>query len=413
MLKYYLHFFLILISFFPTSYSSSLIPTAKVPGLTPSEHYAFRVRSVGSSSWQDCFAMVSRCKKGDRQKNAYFSELSHWTHTYTNFEMDGPVEIEIRRTNNQPIKKAIVRPALWARSQKIVSGRAYIIMDKAANIAVDIDGQMEDQDTGKGYKGPPIHTLSIHANPPILNKPLPGQTGVHVVQPGETAPTEGDWHTLYFAPGVHHVGRGFRLHAERKYYLCAEAIVYGTMHNNEKWDDGHNIRIYGLGTLSGAKVHHPRYDTQNKQAMNETHFYNTIRIVGAQNTSIEGITVSDAPYHAIMAIGTYKKNQATKFQRLKLFTWRRNADGINPFGNGLIEDCFLRTQDDSCYVNGLGIRGCVYWNDANGSAFVLTELPLSKPISVENCHVIYSRAKWHHWTGGRVFNIRGEGGGLG
>jgi hypothetical protein len=30
---------------------------------------------------------------------------------------------------------------------------------------------------------------------------------------------------------------------------------------------------------------------------------------------------------------------------------------------------------------------------------------------VEDCDVIYSRAKWHHWRGGRVFNMRGEGGG--
>ena len=32
---------------------------------------------------------------------------------------------------------------------------------------------------------------------------------------------------------------------------------------------------------------------------------------------------------------------------------------------------------------------------------------------VEDCDVIYSRAKWHHWTGGRVFNMRGEGRGDG
>jgi hypothetical protein len=29
---------------------------------------------------------------------------------------------------------------------------------------------------------------------------------------------------------------------------------------------------------------------------------------------------------------------------------------------------------------------------------------------VEDCDVIYARAKWHHWSGGRVFNMRGEGG---
>ena len=28
---------------------------------------------------------------------------------------------------------------------------------------------------------------------------------------------------------------------------------------------------------------------------------------------------------------------------IKIFTWRANGDGINPFSNGLIEDCFIRT----------------------------------------------------------------------
>ena len=56
---------------------------------------------------------------------------------------------------------------------------------------------------------------------------------------------------------------------------------------------------------------------------------------------------------------------------MKIFTWRANGDGINPFGNSLVEDCFIRsiwffaeiakpniprTQDDSIYVDGHGIR---------------------------------------------------------
>ena len=81
--------------------------------------------------------------------------------------------------------------------------------------------------------------------------------------------------------------------------------------------------------------------------------------------------------------------------------------------NTLIEDCFIRTQDDSLYVNGLAIRRTVLWNDANGSSFVMSSLPqlAGRTLVVEYCDVIYSRAKWHHWSGGRVFDMRGEGGG--
>ena len=37
----------------------------------------------------------------------------------------------------------------------------------------------------------------------------------------------------------------------------------------------------------------------------------------------------------------------------------------------------------------------------------------SHPLVVEDCTVVYARAKWHHWSGGNLFNMRGEGGGDG
>ena len=37
----------------------------------------------------------------------------------------------------------------------------------------------------------------------------------------------------------------------------------------------------------------------------------------------------------------------------------------------------------------------------------------SHPLVVEDCTVVYARATWHHWSGGNLFNMRGEGGGDG
>jgi hypothetical protein len=48
-----------------------------------------------------------------------------------------------------------------------------------------------------------------------------------------------------------------------------------------------------------------------------------------------------------MLIAPYKAGHPNEVKWTKIFTWRANGDGINPFGNTLIEDCFLRTQDDS------------------------------------------------------------------
>ena len=391
-----------------------LVVCPPVPGLAASAHYKVRVRSVSNGSeWLGAFAWETVCKTIEKKTDGYFDHLAGWTHTYVNFETTGAVEIEIARMSGQPIRTAAAHPQRKASACAVKDGKALVRLDKPCLVAVDIDGQMDGQDTGKGYKGPPIHTISLFANPPLAGKPKPNDLGVMTVKPGETPPSDGPWTTLYFLPGVHDVGLAFPLRANRQYYIPGDAMVYGTL-SNPKWGDGHHIRIFGLGTLSGARMKHPGYV---KPAISEKEHgrYRPIEIVGTTDTRVEGITIADSATHSLMLIGPYKAGHPNEVKWTKIFTWRANGDGINPFGNTLIEDCFLRTQDDSLYVNGLGIRRTVLWHDANGSSFVLSSVPQlgGRKLVVEDCDVIYARAKWHHWSGGRVFNMRAEGKGAG
>jgi hypothetical protein len=392
--------------------ADELVVYPPVPGLATSEHYTVRVRSASAGGeWQSAFAWETVCKTTDKKTDAYFDTLAGWTHTYVNFETAGAVEVEIARGNGRPIQTAAVHPQRKASACAVKDGKVLVRLDKPCLVAVDIDGQMDGQDTGKGYKGPPIHTISVFANPPLIGKPKPGDPGVMTVKPGEAPPSDGPWATLYFLPGVHDVGLAFPLRANRQYYIPGDAVVYGTF-SNTKWGDGHHIRIFGLGTLSGASLKHPKH-VEPAVPENEHGRYRPIEVVGTTDTLVEGITIADSATHSLMLIHPYKAGHPNGVKWTKILTWRANGDGINPFGNTLIEDCFLRTQDDSLYVNGLGIRRCVLWNDANGSSFVLSALPqlTDRNLVVEDCDVVYSRAKWHHWSGGRVFNMRGEGGG--
>jgi hypothetical protein len=383
-----------------------------VPGLASSEHYKVRVRSVGGGGdWQSAFAFETSCKATDKKTDAYFDHLAGWTHAYVNFETSGAVEIEITRANGQPIRSAAVHPKRKASACSVKDGKVLVRLDQPCLVAVDIDGQMDAQDTGKGYKGPPIHTISIFANPPLEGKLRLDDPGVFAVRPGEAPPSDGAWTTLYFLPGVHDVGLAFPLRANRSYYIPGNAMLYGTF-SNTKWAGGHHIRIFGHGTLSGARLKHPKH-VRPEISEKDHGLYRPIEVIGTTDTRVEGITIADSANHSLMLVSPYKEGQPNEVRWTKIFTWRANGDGINPFGNTLIEDCFIRTQDDSLYVNGLGIRRCVLWNDANGSSFVLSSLPqlADRKLVVEDCDVIYARAKWHHWSGGRVFNMRGEGGG--
>ncbi len=405
-----------------------------VPGLESSEHYSFKIRKQGSDDWIDMFAFVTTCKSGGVTNgvtaDAYYWRLGKWSNTYVNFEIskNTPVEIEITKLDGQSITSAVARPNHLVNECKVMNGKAYVYLDNPALFSVDINGQMEEQDTGrinmKGwgnesfYSGPPIHTLTIFANPVIKDKPSQKDPRVFCVKPGQIPPDMGDWDTMYFLPGVHDIGPCFRVHANKKYYIPGDALVHGTFNNNKIDKDGHHIKIYGHGTLSGERIPHP--DCDIPVAPQKDYWkYKPIDIRGARNTTVEGVTIVDSAMHSLMLISNYQPDQPTDIRWVKIFTWRRNGDGINPFGNGLIEDCFIRTQDDCVYVNGRGIRRVTFWTDANGSAFVLSPVGNMQKqlrennVIVEDCDVIYNRSIFYNHKGGRVFNLRGAGRGAG
>ena len=279
------------------SAADGLVVYPPVPGLAASEHYKVRVRSArAGSQWQSAFAWETVCKsvgKKTDKSDAYFDTLAGWTHTYVNFETAGAVEIEIARAGGQPIRAAAVHPRRKASACSVKDGKVLVRLEKLCLVAVDIDGQMGGQDTGKGYKGPPLHTISLFANPLLDGKPKPHDPGVLTVKPGETPPSDGPWTTLYFLPGVHDVGLAFPLQANRQYYISGDAVVYGTL-SNRKWGDGHHIRIFGLGTLSGTRLKHPKY-VEPAVSEKEHGRYRPIELVGTTDTRVEGITIAGKP----------------------------------------------------------------------------------------------------------------------
>ena len=454
-----------------------------VPGLDPSPIYSFRLRSVGASEWLTPFAFVTTAKSAlctsgcsssaavldscirsddcaanmycqyadgfhssgvckydcaaqpspaahcgdDFGDGSYFPSLAGWTNTYINFEMPSshPVEIEISRVDGTPITTGVVHPARKG-SSTVVGGKVLVTISDPVQITVDIDGQMDGQHTGYGYEGPPIHTLTIFSNPKLNDdRPHPLDPGVQVVEAGGSNLANIDrngvgWDTLYFAPGVHDIGAGFPVQQGKSYYIPGDAIVYGAL-RNEEWNNGNNIKIFGYGTLSGARLTHPNYASPPIT----TTLQNPIEIMGAADTSVEGITIANSAAHSLMLYSIVDPDRPTDIRWVKIFTWRVNGDGTNGFGNNRFEDCFLRTQDDSIYVDGRGIARMTIWNDANGTSLLMSRVGchgnqscsvsgLTHPtVTVEDSDVLYSRAAWDLWGGGRIFSMRGTGAGAG
>ncbi len=420
-----------------------------VPGLDPSPHYRFRVRQVESEDWMEPFAWFTDTPRFDEvgDDNKWYSDLiGGWSHTYSNFEMaEGVmVEVEITRLNPETgepvdIQTATPHPRRKVRSWRVEDGKAYVIFDKPALFAVDIDGQLDEnlapraQGTGWGPSAFPfvddnaIHTVSVFANPFITDKPDPDDPSVYTVEPGEIPPEDGDWTTLYFLPGVHQLFEGelmdeyyegfdFQLKSNKSYYIPGDAIVYGHMNTRDHLQNApwpalkENIRVFGHGTLSGARSLHPEdMEAPFSHISDEEGLRFRSMDIFATGSVVEGITFADSANHT-MKMNT--RGHASLDQRpanyarwLKVITWRTNGDGITMLGNGYLENSFIRAQDDGSYVRGLGIRDVVYWNDVNGTALRNTflmndrgdDFPSSLPqtLYVEDIDIIYGRGAFN------------------
>ena len=111
--------------------------------------------------------------------------------------------------------------------------------------------------------------------------------------------------------------------------------------------------------------------------------------------------MANSAFHSISMGSTSMNNdlQDNLIRWVKIFTWRANGDGVGTSGNLLVEDSFVRTQDDSSYVGGRGMRRVVFWQDSNGASFVLHHIGSKfyinpdRPLLIEDCTVLYARSK--------------------
>jgi hypothetical protein len=389
--------------------AQKLITFPDIPGRTPSDKYVCRVRQVGTEEWKSAFVIQTKCKNNPDENtpptgadNGYFKMLDGWSASFIAFEFSGTsVEVEISKVGGAPITKAMVRPVGHASAATILNGKAYIVFDKLANVNVDIDGQMEDKYTGMDYAGPKIHTISLFGNP-VYKEPVSTNPRVISLNPGETIPADySKWDTIYFKAGVHNIETPYTIQSNKVLYIPGSAIVHGTIHPKNAWgnDASKKWSVYGSGAVSGENILWT--GDENKNAKTFTY--------QAEAARMEGFVVIDPANHTFNMNHTGPDASVNVYKNIKVFGWRKNSDGVNAFRNSVITDCFFRCQDDVFYYGGdnVKISNCVTWNDANGAVIYVTKGATTMDMSYfKDIKVIYHRAYWHYWDGGRVISFR-------
>lgn len=206
--------------------------------------------------------------------------------------------------------------------------------------------------------------------------------------------------TIYFGAGIHEAGE-ITLKSHQTLFLEEGAVVYGCV----KAMDAEKIRICGRGILDNShnkeKILYEVNAQENTAAIDNAIREHTIQLEYCTDVEIDGITIRDSLVYNVRPIGC--KN--LHIHNLKIIgCWRYNSDGIDMHNceNVLIENCFLRTFDDSICVKGFD---CYYPGDVekavkeamyrNGKQY-----DIFKNVRVKNCTI------WNDW--GKCLEIGAE-----
>ena len=304
---------------------------------------------------------------------------------FLSLSFDEPVKFEI--TPNKAFEKVVIRPLSLGIEPEIKDGVITFTLDKPAYFTVEPFGRN--------------NALHIFADP-VENYGI----------------NKDDENVIYFPKGEHDVGL-IELKSNQTLYLDEGAVVYACI----KAIDADNIKILGRGILDNSRNKENilfEYNAENNDvAINNATREHTIQIEYCNNVEIDGITIRDSLVYNIRPIGCENLN----IRNVKIIgCWRFNSDGIDMHNciDVLIENCFIRTFDDSicvkgfdCYYEGdveeavkaamyrggkaydvfknVLVRNCVIWNDWGKCLEIGAETRAEEIYDVifENCNIIH------------------------
>ncbi len=279
------------------------------PGMRHNDDFTVRVRQPGGR-WQDLFEHAVTVDLDSPQRASMVQ-----------FDMDGPVEVEIRR-NNGDVRRVEVRPDRAGIVARLDGNIARFTLSRPAKLSVEFDGDR-------------LHNLHLFAR--AIDRDVPDRADPRV---------------LWFGPGIHRPpdqpGSVFSFPSDRIVYLAPGAVLRGKV----VLDRVSNVRIVGRGIIDEPE--------------------RGFEITYSQNVTIDGPTVLN-PQHYTVFCG---QSRDVTIHNLTTFSAKPWSDGLDfmSCSDVKISDVFLRTSDDSIAIYGhrwgfagdarnFDVRDAVLWAD--------------------------------------------------
>ncbi len=326
-------------------------------GITASDQYAVSVNGTPS------FTYKTNNKRGSGGGGLSIS--------YSNFAFSGgPVTVTVTKLSAGTIDSAVIRPLNKGITPTFSGNTLSYTISEPCKVSIEINGNTD-------------HKLFIFADAPEVSPPAPGAANV-----------------VYFAPGVHTIGKDYPIPSDTTIYIAGGAYVRGTFNTSGK----SNVAIKGRGILTGETFGH--VDGPGN-----------ILFWDCTNVTVEGIISVDSPgYHVSAFYNRKPTSGANTFNNLKLMGWLDNTDGIHPHGNSTVDDIFYFGHDDAIDIGQnivkLTVTNCVIWNFWGSAILFSWNSQYASNVLVDGIDVI----RWDlngTWNGTAVFYmIHGEPGAL-
>ena len=158
-------------------------------------------------------------------------------------------------------------------------------------------------------------------------------------------------------------------------YIEDGAMIKGTIHTT----NGRNkpLIVMGRGVILG-----------NGPVVNGSQGipYNTLELNNGNNHVLEGITVIKSRHFAL------RMSSDGRINNVKILGYNANNDGIVAGTQSIIENCFLKVNDDfiKLYNNDMVVRNCRFYAQTNGAIFQFAwnSITPGSNCLVENCEVL-------------------------
>jgi hypothetical protein len=304
----------------------------------------YRVEVLDGEKFVPLFVNRSAAQKPDSN--------SHPEAAFASFAFTEKVTVRVTKMYGPVPTKVVVLPSSRQITAKLSNRSATFELTKPGQFSVEFDNDLRVP-------------MLIFADPPETNVPDRNAPGVK-----------------WFDAGVHVLPNGeLKLGADETAYLAPGAVVYGRI-----LGQGKNIRILGRGILSGERIRWA--SNPDRQKLHLCIFERP-----SHDLVVDGPTFINSPAYNLSI-----KGLRARVSNVKMIGWWFNTDGVQAWGDSVVEDCFLMCNDDSLklYMSGMSVKRCTIWQLENGAPFQISwNMPNDNSgFTISDCDVIRTEHRW-------------------